>query len=298
MWAPYPSLTHSPLAQISAVLNGAAAYTAFLSFDLSRRTDELGYFQRFVESLCFTVGLNYGLVFLSELFTLASIAVAALLFGANVDVFLAAMKQTAGEREGASAPPGFGALDAVRDAVNAVRVVEVLTNIRELLRAEVGPAEAAGSNAAAADGDASSRSTFLNLAALLAVMNGSKAMRHPEGTAAFTDNEWHLTGAWLLAHLGISRLHMLTTSRRARPLLTEGEAVRIARVFAKYDTPVLDVRALQKLTQELGQPLNEEEARLAMTFLDENGDGKVDYMEFVAWWCGSRSLPSAAPAAK
>jgi hypothetical protein len=97
--------------------------------------------------------------------------------------------------------------------------------------------------------------------------------------------------------------------------------VRIARVFAKYDTPVLDVRcvstrppsrescrrvlksspgvspsrALQKLTQELGQPLNDEEARLAMTFLDENGDGKVDYMEFVAWWAGSRSLPSAAP---
>jgi hypothetical protein len=195
----FPVTTHclATALQISAVLNGAAAYTAFLSFDLSRRTDELGYFQRFVESLCFTVGLNYGLVFLSELFTLASIAVAALLYGANVDVFLAAMKQTAGAREGASAPPGFGALDAVRDAVNAVRVVEVLTNIREMLRAEVGPEAGA-----AADGDASSRSTFLNLAALLAVMNGSKAMRHPEGTAAFTDNEWHLTGAYLRAHHG------------------------------------------------------------------------------------------------
>ena len=254
------------LPQISAVLNGAAAYTAFLSFDLSRRTDELGYFQRFVESVCFTVGLNYGLVFLSELFTLASIAVAALLFGANVDVFLAAMRQTAGAREGGAAPPGFGALDAVRDAVNAVRVVETLTNIRELLRAEAGPTEAVSGGA---DGDVSSRSTFLNLAALLAVTNGSKAMRHPDGTTAFADNEWHIS---------------------------EAEAVRIARVFAKYDTPVLDVRALQKLTQELGQPLNEEEARLAMTFLDENGNGVIDYMEFVAWWAGSRSLPSAAPA--
>jgi hypothetical protein len=249
------------------LLNGAAAYTAFLSFDLSRRSEELGYFQRFLESVCFTVGLNYGLVCLSESFTLGSIAVASILFGANVEVFLACVKQAAGAREGGSAPPGFGAIDAVRDAVNAVKVVETLTSIRELLRAQADEPVAAEQQT----GELSARSTFLNLAALLAVTNGSKSMRHPGGTKAFEDNEWQMT---------------------------EAEALRIARVFAKYDTPQLDVMALQRLTQELGQPLNDEEARLAMTFLDENGNGVIEYTEFVSWWTGQRRVPQRGDASR
>ena len=93
-------------AQISAVLNFSAAWVAFLGFALSkqarcarcarrapatdhadgafaplppRQAEELGYLQRFVESVCFTVGLNYGLGFLSELFILVSVAAASIL---------------------------------------------------------------------------------------------------------------------------------------------------------------------------------------------------------------------------
>jgi hypothetical protein len=44
-----------------------------------RQAEELGYLQRFVESVCFTVGLNYGLGFLSEIFIFVSVAAASIL---------------------------------------------------------------------------------------------------------------------------------------------------------------------------------------------------------------------------
>jgi Ca2+-binding EF-hand superfamily protein len=38
---------------------------------------------------------------------------------------------------------------------------------------------------------------------------------------------------------------------------------------------------------ELGQPLNDAEAKVAMSFLDEDGNGVIDFNEFVAWWAGT-----------
>jgi len=88
------------------VLNFSAAWVAFLAFALSAKvrrkqstpcsgtadaccsgsllsssppSEDLGYFQRFIESVCFTVGLNYGLGFVSELFIFVSVAAASLL---------------------------------------------------------------------------------------------------------------------------------------------------------------------------------------------------------------------------
>lgn len=213
----------------------------------------MGFLQRFVESVCFTVGLNYGLGFLSELFTFGSIAAAALLFGANVEVFLAAVTEAAGD--GASARSGLGAVYSVREAQNAVKVVETLNAIRELLRAQAAAQSSGGAAAmgAVADtgaaGDFSARATFLNLAALLAVANGAASKK-------FDASEWELT---------------------------EAEAVRIAKVFVKYDgaDSRLDVMQLRRLTEELGQPLSDEESRLAMTYLDEDGNGAIDFAEFV-----------------
>jgi Ca2+-binding EF-hand superfamily protein len=49
----------------------------------------------------------------------------------------------------------------------------------------------------------------------------------------------------------------------------------------------LDAIQLRRLMDELGQPLSDAEAKVAMTFLDEDGNGVVDFNEFVAWWAGT-----------
>jgi hypothetical protein len=99
------------------------------------QSEELGYFQRFVESVCFTEGLNFGLGLVSELFIFFSVAAASILYGTNVDAFLAAVSDAAGV-EGAPARLGLSSVDAALEAASAVKVVEALSAIRELLRAQ------------------------------------------------------------------------------------------------------------------------------------------------------------------
>lgn len=221
----------------------------------SPQTEELGYLQRFVESLCFTVGLNFGLSAATELLTFVSVAAAAALYGANVDVFLDAVQEAAGRR---GAPrSGLGVLDAVREAANAVKVVGSLQAIRELLR-ELAPPGAQPRGGGGSE-EANARATFLNLAALLAVASSSASKR-------FDASEWDLT---------------------------EAEAVRIARVFAAYDQEGragLSRAELRRLSADLGQELTEEEAKLAMSWLDEDGSGLVELSEFVSWWAGTRRV--------
>jgi hypothetical protein len=53
----------------------------------------------------------------------------------------------------------------------------------------------------------------------------------------------------------------------------------------------LDVQQLKRLTAELGQPLSDSETKVAMSMLDEDGNGVIDLSEFVAWWAGTRRLP-------
>ena len=175
-----------------------------------------------MESVCFTVGLNYGLGFLSELFIFISVAAASILcalrcpslalidacllylmpalprrrYGANVDAFLSAMTDAAGKQGAQSGRLGLSSVDAALEAASAVKVVEALSAIRELLRQQTAGEEGA---AASADSAADARQTYFNLAALLAVANGASSKK-------FDASEWSLT---------------------------EAEAVRIARVFAR-----------------------------------------------------------------
>ena len=105
--------------------------------------------------------------------------------------------------------------------------------------------------------------------------------------------------------------------------MTEAEAVRIARVFARcapapplgshprtltrahpalpcsYDGPDsrLDKQQLRRLTADLGQPLSDAEVTVAMSFLDEDGNGVVDFNEFVSYWTGTRRIKAGAAGA-
>jgi hypothetical protein len=120
-------------------------------------------------------------------------------YGANVDAFLGAVTDTAGAAQGDTGRSGLGVLDSALEAVSAVKVVEALNAIRELLRAQAADVASSAGGAGLDD----SRATFLNLAALLSVANGA-------ATKKFDASEWSLT---------------------------EAEAVRIARVFARHATP-------------------------------------------------------------
>ena len=127
-----------------------------------------------------------------------------------MDAFLAAVSDAAGVAEGAPARLGLSSVDAALEAASAVKVVEALSAIRELLREQT--ADEAAAPASPADNAADARTTFLNLAALLAVANGAS-------TKKFDASEWSLT---------------------------EAEAVRIARVFARHGPPGDVTRAARK----------------------------------------------------
>lgn len=94
-------------------------------------------------------------------------------YGAQPDAFLAAVADTAGEGEGNAGRTGLSVLDAAREAASAVKVVESLNAIRELLRAQAADVAQAG----ASNGVDDARATFLSLAALLSVANGAASKK-------------------------------------------------------------------------------------------------------------------------
>lgn len=74
--------------------------------------------------------------------------------------------------------------------------------------------------------------------------------------------------------------------------LTESEAAKIAIVFAQYDTNEngkLDLSELKRLCQTLGKQLDDNEVKEALKILDKNGNGTVEFGEFVAWWVQHQS---------
>lgn len=175
---------------------------------------------------------------------------------------------------GAYTGVGAASLGAARDAAGAVKVVEALSEIRALLRAQAA-AEAQQQPPAAASElpsppppprDLTAREAYIDLAALLAVSSSSKA-----GT--FDPAEWSLSGA---------------------------DQTRLARVFARYEeksgggsgggATTLNAAQIRSLSEEAGAPLSDKEARLAVTFLDENGDGTVDFGEFVSFVMATRAV--------
>ena len=94
-----------------------------------------------------------------------------------MDAFLSAVSDAAGKENGGAGRSGLGALDSALEAVSAVKVVEALGAIRDLLRAQSADVAAVG----AARGVDGARATYLNLASLLAVSSSaaSKKARRP-----------------------------------------------------------------------------------------------------------------------
>lgn len=79
--------------------------------------------------------------------------------------------------------------------------------------------------------------------------------------------------------------------------MTEAEAVRIAKVFIKYDRDGngrLDPGELRALTRDLGQELSEAEVAVAMKYLDEDDNGTIEFNELVAWVTGVRAVPQGS----
>merc|ERR1719424_191519 len=67
----------------------------------------------------------------------------------------------------------------------------------------------------------------------------------------------------------------------------DDEMAVIKEAFAKFDTDnsgKIDLKELQQMCQEMGKKLPDKQAEQAMAQLDQNGDGTVDFDEFVLWW--------------
>eukprot|EP00039_Didymoeca_costata_P019131 m.336364 g.336364 ORF g.336364 m.336364 type:complete len:167 (+) comp17830_c0_seq1:81-581(+) len=59
------------------------------------------------------------------------------------------------------------------------------------------------------------------------------------------------------------------------------------RIFNKYDrdnSGEMDMEELKELMYDLGHPLSDKDFENAKKILDLNGDGKLQYSEFKAWW--------------
>ena len=89
--------------------------------------------------------------------------------------------------------------------------------------------------------------------------------------------------------------------RPCAPLLASSRAdARASCPAFSYDGPDsrLDKQQLRRLTADLGQPLSDAEVTVAMSFLDEDGNGVVDFNEFVSYWTGTRRIKAGAAGAK
>ena len=63
--------------------------------------------------------------------------------------------------------------------------------------------------------------------------------------------------------------------------------------FNKMDTDKsgnLDAAELAELCKELGSPLDHNELVAALGCMDTDGNGKIDYDEFYAWWAGFKNV--------
>jgi hypothetical protein len=173
-------------------------------------------------------------------------------YGANVDAFLGAVTDTAGAAQGGAGRSGLGVLDSALEAVSAVKVVESLNAIRELLRAQaadVAQASAGGAGGAGAKVD-DARATFLNLAALLSVANGAATKKVQSVTqraqrvrvcARVCGGNGIAVRSFLMQCLEcVCALLPLPPAQfdASEWSLTEAEAVRIARVFARHAPPL------------------------------------------------------------
>eukprot|EP00760_Papus_ankaliazontas_P013545 PhM_4_TR15801/c0_g2_i1/m.31859 len=70
-------------------------------------------------------------------------------------------------------------------------------------------------------------------------------------------------------------------------VLTAKEVEDVKTVFKKFDkdnSDTISLQELQSVAKELGCTMSDEEAKTAMTELDKNKDGSLNFEEFVSWW--------------
>jgi hypothetical protein len=58
----------------------------------------------------------------------------------------------------------------------------------------------------------------------------------------------------------------------------------------------IDTDELMEFSKHIGLTLTKDECKAAMSQLDLNGDGTIDFHEFTMWWLGGR--PKLSPAMK
>ena len=71
---------------------------------------------------------------------------------------------------------------------------------------------------------------------------------------------------------------------------SEEEIEAIAKCFSEYDADdsnSLDSAEFAKLTADLGESMSETEIKQAIEDLDKDGNGTIDFHEFIKWWAES-----------
>ena len=69
--------------------------------------------------------------------------------------------------------------------------------------------------------------------------------------------------------------------------LSEEQLEEIREIFSHYDSDengTIDLSEFDALLRALGADLTDEETEEGMRAVDANGNGRIDFDEFVAWW--------------
>jgi calmodulin len=69
--------------------------------------------------------------------------------------------------------------------------------------------------------------------------------------------------------------------------LTDDELEEIREIFSHYDrngNGVIDRSELGSLFRALDEDMSDEEIEAGMQAIDDNGNGQVEFEEFLAWW--------------
>ena len=75
--------------------------------------------------------------------------------------------------------------------------------------------------------------------------------------------------------------------------LSSAETASLRALFARFDTDgsgYIDLPELRQCVTELGCAMTDDELATAMAAIDVDSDGKISFIEFVAWWSGDKKL--------